>query len=438
MNSNIYKTINYIKRNGMVKTFWAVLERLGTDEAVSYEYTPISEEERLTQIEKSLELSASFSILVPAYETKPEYLKALIESVLSQTYGNWELIIADAGSSGDVAHTVQRYEDKRIVYVKLPKNGGISENSNAALKYCSKEYVGLLDHDDILCTNALYENAVKIEEAKKKNVTLQMLYSDEDKTDGENTRFFEPNIKPGFNFDLILSNNYICHFLVIRTGLIKELGFRKEFDGAQDHDLVLRVVSRLKALGTDYEKEIMHISKVLYHWRCHEQSTAANPMSKRYAYEAGKRAVESFLEREGVCATVEELPHVGFFRVNYEPDILTQRKEVCASAGRIIGRKSRVIGGVYDEDKNVMFEGLNKHSSGGYLHRAACQMEVPYVDVRYASINKEGSEVLRALLKDTKGRGTDYRELSFKFCDIMKERGYKFVYDPNLVTKAEK
>lgn len=436
MNSNMYKTINYIKRNGVAKTFWAIAERLGENKTMTYEFKPISEEERLTQIEKSLDYTTSFSLLVPAYETDPTYMKALIDSVMGQTYTKWELVIADASSSDVVEKVVAQYTDKRIEYVKLKENKGISGNSNEGLKYCSKEYTGLLDHDDLLCTNALFENAKKIEESRQNDITLQMLYSDEDKTNTENTTYFEPNIKPRFNLDLLLANNYICHFLVIKTDILQKICFKSEFDGAQDHDLILRTVSHLKAGSKEYEKTICHIPKVLYHWRCHEKSTAANPMSKRYAYDAGKRAVESFLKREGIKATVDELPHVGFFRVNYEPDIFTQRKEVCAVAGRLIGKKSRVVGGVYDEDKKIMFEGICKYSSGGYLHRASCQMEVPYVDVRAAKMSSEGAKIYEKLLKEY-GDKTDNKKLSFKFCDIMKEHGYKFIYDPNIVIKRK-
>lgn len=436
MNSNLLKTFNYIKRNGMIKTSYAVVERLRENKSFSYTYSTISEEERLTQIEKSLDYSATFSILVPSYETAPTYLKALIDSVLAQTYSKWELIIADASSTDVVLSTVQDYSDKRIVYVKLDENKGISGNSNEALKYCSKEYIGLLDHDDLLCPDALFENAKKIEEAKQNNITLQMLYSDEDKTNTENTLYFEPNIKPGFNLDLLLSNNYICHFLVIRADLIKKIAFRSEYDGAQDHDLILRTVAKLKAESENYEENISHIAKVLYHWRCHDKSTASNPMSKKYAYDAGKRCVEDFLKEAKISATVTELPHVGFFRVNYEPDIFSQRKEVCAIAGRIIGKKSKVTGGVFDENRKVMFEGLSKHSSGGYLHRASCQAEVPYIDVRAMKANKQGMKVYDELVKRY-GDKLSTKELSFKFCDVMKEHGYKFVYDPEIVIKGK-
>ena len=435
MNSNIYKTINYIRRNGMVKTFWAIGERLQDDKRSSYAFVPISEEVRLTQIEESLSLSATFSLLVPAYETNPVYMKALIDSVLGQTYSKWELVIADASSSDIVRNTVSQYMDKRIVYVKLDENKGISGNSNEALKHCSMEYVGLLDHDDILCTNALFENAKKIDEARNNNITLQMLYSDEDKTNAENSEYFEPNIKPGFNLDLLLSNNYICHFLVINRSVINKLGFKSKYDGAQDHDLVLRTVSLLKTMSPEYESLICHIDKVLYHWRCHATSTAANPMSKSYAYDAGKKSVESFLKRENIKATVCELPHVGFFRVEYDTDIFAQRKEVCALSGKIVGKRGRIVGGIYDENKKLMFEGINKHSSGGYLHRASCQMEVPYVDVRASKLSPKGKQVYEKLLEEYNGTEIDYERLSFKFCDIMKARGYKFVYDPSIVVK---
>lgn len=144
----------------------------------------------------------------------------------------------------------------------------------------------------ILTPDALYEMADAVTKAYDRGVKVTFAYSDEDKCDGEETRYYDPNHKENFNYDLILSNNYICHFLVMDAELMKRLQFRPECDGAQDYDLVLRAVAEvLAADGQAGEKSILHIPKVLYHWRCHEASTAANPHSKKYAYEAGLRAL---------------------------------------------------------------------------------------------------------------------------------------------------
>ena len=179
-------------------------------------------------------------------------------------------------------------KDSRIRYVRTAENKGMSENTNEALQYATGDYVGLLDHDDLLTPDALYEMAMTLQNANEQGIEAALVYSDEDKCDTEAKIYYEPHVKLGFNWDLLLSNNYICHFLAMKTELIKKLGFRKEYDGAQDFDLVLRAT-----LEKDEKDEILHVEKILYHWRCHDLSTAANPQSKLYAYEAGKRAAES-------------------------------------------------------------------------------------------------------------------------------------------------
>ncbi len=426
MNSNIRKTLNFMKRNGLVKTVWAVKERALEKKTLSlYAYQPFSEEERLRQLERSIDFKMTFSILVPAYETPEPFLRGMIESVIAQTYPRWELVIADASSTDSVKKVVKSYEDIRIRCISLPENKGISENTNAGLKYCTGEYTGLLDHDDLLTKDALYEMAAAIRDAAKDDIKLQVLYSDEDKTNTENTTFEEPNIKPKFNLDLILSNNYICHFLVMDTGLMKELGFRAQFDGAQDHDLILRAVRALKKRyeGT-YQKYIYHIPKVLYHWRIHDGSSAGNPRSKSYAYDAGQRAVEDFVKEEfGDSCSVRRTAHMGFYYVDYAPDIFSVRKDVCAVGGRILDRKKKVTGGAYDENGKLLFEGLSVHNSGGYLHRAACQMEVPYLDLSCMRF----SPGIKERPKD------ESREEVFRFCEEMRKKGYQFVYDPEIV-----
>lgn len=172
-----------------------------------------------------------------------------------------------------------------------------------------------------------------------------MLYSDEDKCDQCAGKFYEPNFKPDFNLDLLLTNNYICHLLVMQTALMKRLGFRAEYDGAQDHDLVLRAAAILWRIPG----EILHISKVLYHWRCHSASTAANPESKLYAYEAGVKASQDFVDRQGWKARVAMTQHMGFSRTEYDPPILRQRPEIGALGGRVLDRTRRIVGGMMSE-----------------------------------------------------------------------------------------
>lgn len=438
MNTNIIKTLNYIRRNGPVKGFYAILERLNDKKQDSYHFVPITEKERLDEIEEALEMTVSFSILVPAYETTPRYMRELIDSVRAQTYSNWQLVIADASKSSVVKDTVSEYDDNRIQLIELPLNEGISENSNKGIPYCTGDYTGLLDHDDVLTPDALFRMAKAITKAKNDGYSLKMLYSDEDKTDSELNSFFDGHIKGDFDLDLIMSNNYICHFLVLKTSYLKQIGFDSRFDGAQDHNLVLNMVTKLrKKYEREYEKYIRHIPHVLYHWRCHEASTAANPKSKEYAYTAGKMAVQAFVDREKYEAKVCESPHVGFFYVDYDPDILIQRRNVAAVGGRVV-EGSKVVGGVYDENMNVKFLGLNKNFSGGIFHKASVWQRVPYVDIRYMRCSKEVLKKLDQLksdlgFDDVTAKNEDYIKLSKEFCDMMKGMGYYFLYDPHNV-----
>ena len=246
---------------------------------------------------------------VPAYRTPETFLRQMIDSLLAQTYGNWELCIAN-GSPDDeqmkqvLAEYTQR--DSRIRVQELKENLGIAGNTNAALAMTEGEFAGILDHDDLLAPNALYEIALALE----KDPELDAVYTDEDKVTTDLSEHFQPHLKPDFNLDLLRSNNYICHFFVARQSVIRKAGgFRQEFDGAQDHDFIFRCVEEAGKIG--------HVPEILYHWRTHKASTADNPASKMYAFEAGRRAIEAHLKRTGTEGTVTHTPDLGFFRVQY-------------------------------------------------------------------------------------------------------------------------
>lgn len=248
------------------------------------------------------------SVLVPAYETPEGFLREMIESVLNQSYSRLELCIADGSPSDQVQRVVETYarKDPRVRYQRLLENKGISENTNAALSMASGAYVGLLDHDDLLLPGALYEIVKVLNEAGDADA----FYTDEDKVNMEGTHHFQPHFKPDFNLEYLCSNNYICHFFVVKRRIALDTGgFRSDFDGAQDHDFIFRC--------TEQARNVVHIPKVLYSWRCHEASTAANPESKLYAYEAGKRAVTAHLVRVGETGEVLDTSNYGFYRVRY-------------------------------------------------------------------------------------------------------------------------
>ena len=230
MNANVIKTLNYMKRNGIRKAVGLVKERLTAHYDVDYSFQELSGEvlQEQRKASKQFDCQPLISIVVPAYETKPEFMEALLESVNGQSYEKWELVIADASNSDIVEKTVKKYtadncirlqtetpvqeavQNERtepvIVYRKLEKNEGISGNTNQALEFVTGDYIGLLDHDDVLTENALYEMAAAIEKGKTGGVEVRMLYSDEDKCNSDRTLYYEPHFKEDFNLDLLLSN----------------------------------------------------------------------------------------------------------------------------------------------------------------------------------------------------------------------------------------
>lgn len=306
-----------IKKNGITNTYYKVKEkRAKTLELKDYEKERLAAlptcEELEAQKKRNFVKDITFSIVVPTYHTPELFLRQMVESVLGQTFCRVELCIADGSSDDGVENIISEYQkrDVRIKYQRLAENKGISENTNEGLKMATGEYIGLLDHDDILEVHALYEMRM----ALAKYPEADVLYTDEDKVSFDLQHYFEPHYKPDFNPDLLRSNNYICHFLVMKRRLLENVGgFRAEYDGAQDFDLVLRL--------TEAAKCVVHIPKILYHWRSHEASTATNPMSKLYAYEAGKRAVEAHLNRCGEPGIVTDTRFYGFYQTNYRiPD----------------------------------------------------------------------------------------------------------------------
>jgi len=244
------------------------------------------------------------SIVIPLYCTPLPYLKELLESVRRQSYENWQLCLADGSPDDKAKEFIEKHygREKRIVYRKLEENGGISANTNEAVALAVGEYLMLCDHDDTLEPDALYEIVKAINDT-----SADVLYTDEDKVSMDGRHYFDPNFKPDFNLFRLRENNYICHIFVVKKSLTDETGLlRSEFDGAQDFDFILRCCEKAQ--------KIMHIPKVLYHWRCHMDSTAADPSSKAYAYEAGRKAVREHYQRLGIDAKVEMTERPGWYR----------------------------------------------------------------------------------------------------------------------------
>ena len=306
----IKKGIAYLRQYGFQEFKVRLAERFEKEEV---EYSEWCREDALTDEERTLQRGRVWedppliSVVVPIYQTPELFLRQMIESVRNQTYPHWELCIADG--SGDNKRTrsiVEEYlEDARIRYRLLEKNLGIADNTNAAMEMAGGDYIALFDHDDLLAENALYEVA---DEAVRTGADL--IYTDEDKVTADLSERYQPNFKPDFNLDLLRANNYICHLLVVKRSLVKQAGGqRKEFDGAQDHEFIFRCVEKAE--------KIAHIPKVLYHWRVHKASTADNPLSKKYAYDAGKRAVLEHIRRCGEDGEVTDTKFPGFYQVKY-------------------------------------------------------------------------------------------------------------------------
>ncbi|CAD6542215.1 glycosyltransferase family 2 protein [Paraburkholderia sabiae] len=248
------------------------------------------------------------SLVMPTYNADPVWLAEAIDSVRNQVYPHWELCIADdASTNQNVRPLLERYmqEDSRIRVVFRDKNGHISAASNSALELVTSDWVGLLDHDDLLAPHALYCVAKEV----VRHPDARLFYSDEDKIDVKGRRH-DPYFKCDMNIDLFYSQNMISHFGVYQKRLLDEIGgFRTGLEGSQDHDLALRCLERIGA------QSIVHIPRVLYHWRVHPSSTAASGDAKPYAVIAGERALNEHFARQGVDASAEGLPFG--YRVRY-------------------------------------------------------------------------------------------------------------------------
>ena len=275
-----------------------------------YEQNGKATEEVLRQQRNTeFEYRPKISIVVPTYETKERFLEDLLRSVVGQTYENWQLCIADGSESDCVEKYLRTHYEKesRITYKRLGENRGIAENTNRGLEMAEGEYIALLDHDDFLASNALYE----VVKAKNEHSRAQAFYSDEDKVVDETREHLAPHFKPDLNWFLLRSNNYICHLFVVERAIARQVGgFRSDFDGAQDYDFILRCL--------ELAQETVHIPKVLYHWRIHAGSTSVNTASKSYAYDAGKRAIEAHLQRQGLKGKVTMTKDLGFYETSYE------------------------------------------------------------------------------------------------------------------------
>ncbi|WP_288130895.1 glycosyltransferase [Microbulbifer sp.] len=319
VNAGLAKSVGAARAMGW-EALWAEYNALFVQRSLSgYEAQLVRERECYAQPNVLQQLSAlsikpRISVVVPVFNPPIQHLESCLESVLAQSYPHWQLCIAnDASTDPTVAETLQHYaqRDRRIQWVQRSENGHICAASNSALSLADGDYVALLDHDDCLFEHALLEVASTVQA----NPDAELLYSDEDFID-EDGRRFAPHYKPDWNPALALSHNYVTHLAVYRRSLIEAVGGFREgagVEGAQDYDLLLRCSARVRAgVGS-----IVHIPKVLYHWRAHEGSTALGSDQKSYTSMAGQRALQDYLDAAGTAGRAEATDDDNLYRVAY-------------------------------------------------------------------------------------------------------------------------
>ena len=406
----------------------------------------MTDEELAAQREHKFSLMPRFSIVIPVYKTPEKYLCEMLDSIEEQTYTNWELCIADGSPAGQsVEKTLKKYaaRDPRVRYKVLGENLGISGNTNAAMEMARGEFIVLADHDDKLTPDALHEFAKAINETPKTDV----LYSDEDKLDMDGGALFDPHFKPDFNPDLLTSVNYICHLFAAKKELVERVGgFKEEFDGAQDYDFIFRC--------TEQAEKIVHVPKVLYHWRCHQDSTASNPESKLYAFEAGSRAIMAHYKRMGIPAVkVEKGVDYGIYHTTFEiPDtplvsVIIPNKDHTSDLDTCI--RPILTRGTY---KNLEFIVVENNSTDPETFRyyEKIQKEFPSVRVvrwerefNYSAINNFGvsfakGEYLLFMNNDIEMVAENFVEEMLGFCqrDDVGAVGARLLYEDDTIQHA--
>ncbi len=393
--------MEFAKKHGVKALFLKSKHKLqGLDNDYDYKewysLTKPSPEELARQRREGVASRPLISVVIPAYKTPEKYLREMMDSILAQTYENWEVCVANGspkGEGGAVEKVMGQYagKDSRFRCKNLGENLGISGNTNAAIEMANGDYILLADHDDTLPEHALYEVAAAI----NAHPDCQVIYSDEDKLDMDGGALFDPHFKPDFNPDLLTSVNYICHLLVVRRDLLEQVGgFCHEFDGAQDYDFIFRC--------TEAAKEIYHIPKVLYHWRCHQDSTASNPQSKLYAFEAGSRAIMAHYRRCGIPAEkVEKGVDYGIyhttFRIQGDPlvSVVIPNKDHVKDLDLCL--RSILNQATYRNLEFIIIENNSTHKET-FAYYDAIQKEFPQVRVvvwkrefNYSAINNYGA-----------------------------------------------
>lgn len=352
-----------------------------------------------------------FSILVPLYNTPEAFLKEMIGSVIFQTYENWELCLADGSDENhknveEVCRSISN-QDKRIKYLKLSENKGISENTNACIKMATGDFISLFDHDDLLHPCALFETMKAICEKE-----ANFVYTDEVIFQSPNLqKINNTNFKPDFAPDYFCGTNYLCHFSSFKKTLLDSIGnFDSTTDGAQDYDLFLRL--------SEKAQKIVHVSKCMYYWRASSTSTANSIGTKTYAIEAGKRALEKHYKRIAVDAEVQICKNILYrtkYKINSQPKISIilinkNKKKTCECINSILKKTTYSDFEILVVDKMINFEALipdsrihsfiNKNNirNSELLNQASCYAKGEYLVFLDSNTKIISSEWLEEML----------------------------------------
>ncbi|MDZ5650713.1 glycosyltransferase [Nitrospirillum sp. BR 11828] len=366
-------------------------------------------------------LSTTFSIVVPVYNTPPALLQAAVASVQAQWYPRWQLVLVDdASPNPGTQAALDRIRDPRITLLRQPANGGISNTTNAGLAAATGDFVVFLDHDDELTPDCLYELALSIAAHDP-----DFVYSDEDKLT-EDGRFTQPFFKPDWSPDTIMSTMYTCHVACVRSSLLRELGgLRPEYDGCQDWDLVLRLAERTR--------RIQHVPKVLYHWRIIPQSTAADLNAKPYVVSVSERLRADTLARRGLKGALEPLPQLpSYHRVRYDVRgtptisiIIPSRDNQAVLSACLDSIRARSSYGRYEIV--VLDNGSREPAALGYLNRIRSWPGVQVIrhdaPFNYSELNNLGvaassGDILLFLNDDTEVLTPDWLERMAGFAQL--------------------
>lgn len=445
----VKKGLGYIKRNGLINTY----RRLKIDQKKSNDlYLEWIQKNEKSLVEEAdanqiFDYKPKISIVMPVYNVPEIWLRKSIESVCKQNYTNWELCICDDASTDvQIKKVLEEYasKDQRIKVVFHKENTHICGATNSALKLATGEFIALLDNDDELALNALYEIVARL----NTNSEYDLLYSDEDKINEQGMRM-DPAFKPDWSPDLLMGTNYISHLGVYRRSIIEQIGgFREGFEGAQDYDLVLRFVEQTES------KRIGHIAKILYHWRVLPSSTASEQSSKEYAFTAGRKALQEALARRENEGQVFDGPAKGFYDVQYE---IKHKEKVTVIIPTRNGYKDvkKCVDSIIDKTSYPNYEIMiadngsddpkMKELYAAYQEKLDNKFIVESIDIpfNYAKINNIAAEkatgtYLLFLNNDTEVIAPDWmtRMVSFAQFDRIGAVGAKLYYENNTIQHA--